>query len=142
MMEEIISYVYPTLLREGMSASETYPPQLSITPDTKDGTHTLAVTAAFILQQVGMYYMEVGVYRHDESVIASPSRSGLIETKFYEQTQTSRLLTIYSMIASGVDLSVEGIYRISVKAYRSKDGIRNELPAAENECFFYVSYRA
>ena len=142
MCKEIISYVYPTLIKESMPAGNVYLPQISIVPDERSATQTLSVTAGFILHQVGVYYMEVCVYRNDESLIVSPDLSdGLIETKFYERAGTSTLLTIYSMIASKVDLSHDGIYRVSVKTYRSQDGVRDDHPAAENECFFHVSHR-
>lgn len=139
MIMEKISFIYPTLIDEGVVANAFYTPNISMQPRNGGKLQTLAITGGFIFKNVGVYFMDVGIYRGEESVIGTVTNAGIIETSFYQIIDKGPQLAIYSMIAENVDLSTSGFYRVVVRAYGSDNGVRNSTPVDERECFFFVS---
>lgn len=143
MNEEKISFAYPTLIVDGLRTSGFYPPTIVMNLDgnNRDKPRSLVITAGFILDYVGVYYMEVGIYHNNESIITRPDNKGRIDTVLQQIIPNGPVASVYMMHVDGVVFLNSGLHKAVVKVYRSKGEEREDLPSDEHECTFYVFHR-
>ncbi|MEI9628630.1 hypothetical protein [Phytobacter diazotrophicus] len=140
MEQEKISFVYPSLIDEGMSAEGMYPPTLSMKISNLERKNMIGVTAGFNIRTVGIYVIEVEIKHSDDTSKAESSFYGLIETKYLEKIDNSNQLAIYTMLSDNTDLSRNGFYTVSVRFFKSSSGEKVGDSLDEKTCFFYVSH--
>lgn len=141
MEQEKISFVYPSLIEEGMSATGMYPPTLSMKINNPERKNMIGITAGFNIKTVGIYIIEVETKHVDDNAKAELSFYGLIETKYLERIDESNQLAVYTMLSDNTDLSNNGFYEVSVRFFRSSNGVKIGNSLDEKKCFFYVSHK-
>ncbi|MBC0853854.1 hypothetical protein [Pantoea stewartii] len=141
MEQEKISFVYPTLVREGMFAGGIYTPDLSMTIDNKEQKNLIAVTAGFAMKSVGMYAIEVEINEESAPLPTEHSLSGHIQTNYLERTKDGGQIAIFTMLSDNADLSNNGFYRVVVRLYKTSNGEKIGNRLDEKDCFFYVSHK-
>lgn len=143
MNEEKISFAYPTLIVDGLRTSGFYPPTIVMNLDgnNREKPQSLVITAGFILDYVGVYYMEVGIYHNNESIISRPDNNGRMDTVLQQIIPNGPVTSIYIMHVNDVVFLNSGLHKAVVKVYRSKGEEREDLPSDEHECTFYVCHR-
>ncbi|HDT5219227.1 TPA: hypothetical protein RCG95_001978 [Enterobacter roggenkampii] len=141
MEQEKISFVYPTLMREGMFAGGIYAPDLSMVIDRKEQKTPIAVTAGFLMKSVEMYVIEVEINAMDAPSPTEHSLSGHIQTKYIERIKDGGQLAVYTMLSENADLNNDGFYRVVVRFYKTSNGEKIGNCLDEKDCFFYVSHK-
>ena len=139
MDKEKISFIYPTLIQEGMSPSNMYPPTISM----KINQHVknmIGITAGFYIKTIGTYIIEVEIRHVDDNVKLEGDFYGTIETKYIEKIEESHQLAVYTMLSDNTDFSKNGFYEVSVRFFKASNGEKIGERLDENKCFFYVSH--
>ncbi|GAB7197669.1 hypothetical protein [Dickeya oryzae] len=142
-MKKKISFVYPTLITEGMRAGGFYLPTIAMNFDgaDRDKRHSLVITAGFILKNVGGYYMEVGIYHNGKPLISNPEDKGRMDTMYHQISPSGPKVAIYTMHVNGIVFSSPGAHEVIVKVYPSNGEEITDLPVDEHKCEFYVFHK-
>ncbi|KFK94560.1 MULTISPECIES: hypothetical protein [unclassified Serratia (in: enterobacteria)] len=140
MAVEKIAFVFPTLMRPGMATNGIYRPEISMHLNRKGEKHLMAITVGIMFSSTESYFTEVDINHTDDLANPDEITDGRAEYLYGEKVGDDQQLSIYSMLASSVNLDKEGVYRVIIRIFKSEHGVKVGEPVTMGECYFYVSH--
>lgn len=137
-MDKIL-FSYPTLLREGMSASQIYSPEPLITGVKGGSIHSFVITAGLVLDTNKFVITELDILFEGQGMVLESEKAGRVEHPIRTITNGKQIVYLSSMFVNEVQISKSGCYEILINVYLLDEKYKKTDTILDTHSnFFYV----
>jgi hypothetical protein len=137
-MDKVL-FSYPTLLREGMEASQIYSPEPLISGVKSGSIHQFIVTAGLMLDINKFVITELDILFEGQGMVLESEKAGRVEHPVRRLTNTSQIVYLSSMFLNEVQIDKSGCYTILIKLYLlDENHQKTDTVLDTHTSFFYV----
>ncbi|WP_217548866.1 hypothetical protein [Pantoea sp. GbtcB22] len=134
-----ILFSYPTLLKEGTSASPIYPPEPLITGIKSNSIQSFIITAGLALETNKFVVTELDILFEGKGMVLDSGMNGRVEHPIRRVIKNNQVIYLSSMFVSQVEISSSGCYEIYLSVYLLNDKHeKTETLIDKHSSYFYV----
>lgn len=138
--EEIIAFLYPTLIQEGMVASGLHAPTFILKNIDFTKSYPFYISAGFIFNDDKKYATEVDVFCDDESVLkVGEDQESTMNVPVYDNPLPGQTALISSMFMKSVELKKPGIYTFVMKLFSYETDVTEKILVDIKSCSLVVA---
>lgn len=137
-MDKVL-FSYPTLLREGMEASQIYSPEPLISGIKSGSIHQFIVTAGLMLNINKFVVTELDILFEGQGMVLESEKAGRVEHPYRGLTYTGEVVYLSTMFLREVQIDKSGCYTILINLYLlDENHQKTDTILDTHTSFFYV----
>ncbi|HGM5387449.1 hypothetical protein [Serratia sp. 201] len=136
---EMISFLYPSLIGEGDKANVVPSPDLVVDGVELGKSYPFIVTAGFVFDDSKEYVTSLDIFYDGVSVLDKEHQDdNQMDTLMFSKAVPGQTIVMSSMFLGGVRLDKSGVYNVVLELHEGND-VRSLIRQVDKkECFFIV----